>query len=466
MRYLIIFISLVTGCSLQKPYDPPIPEIPSTWQNEGQFQVEAEPCFNWWEALEDPTLNELMTLASSQNFDLKIGALRVLKARTEANGKKGDLYPHVDGSFNCGRVSVDKSSVKDIFVGRGCLGKTNFSFFEIGFDASWEIDFFGRTAHEIAALKAGEEALEEDLSMTWVMLSAEIGKNYIELRSQQMRLNLLLNKIANQSYELSLKEELKSRGVTNNRVYAQTIVDSNTLQLELPLLEIAIDRNINRLSTLLGYNPGDLSEYLNCPGILPNIPSSPPIGMPSQLLQRRPDIRKAERELAKATELVGSAIASLFPRFSLWGFIGDINTKAGSLFNPSSLAAASGSQILLPIFNSKLIMQDITYNKLSTQEALYTYQKTVLESLEEAENAILAYLKGENRLEILQKTSKTLENNLEDEQELYSRGLNSLLNVIASEKQAHDAKVAYIQEQTEQILRYIVIYKALGGNWE
>src|SRR5262245_42558443 len=135
-----VLIALLSGCSLQPPYEPPILEMPQQWC---EMEIEErQECCNWWEALNDPTLNELMALAETQNLDLQIAAMRVLKARVEANGKKWDLYPHLDGSFNCGHIALNKKSLENILVKNGCQGKTQFSFFEIGFDAEWEIDFF------------------------------------------------------------------------------------------------------------------------------------------------------------------------------------------------------------------------------------------------------------------------------------------------------------------------------------
>ena len=458
--YLLLFLS---GCSLHEPYRVPTLDIPCEWQTEVP-DVERDECFNWWTHLNDPMLSALMLMASEGNLDLQIGMMRVLQARTEANGKKGDLYPHLDGSFNCGHVSFNKKLL-DHLVHKSCLNNSSFSFFEIGFDAEWELDFFGKTAHDIAALKAHEEAVQEDLSAIWVTLSAEIAKNYVELRGLQSRKQLLLEKVEIQTEELTLSEELRTRGLIKTQELNQIIADQNTLAAEIPNIELNISKAINRISTLLGYNPGELSDYL-CYYQPLELPYNAPIGLPSELLQRRPDIRKAERELASATEKIGSAIASLFPRFSLWGFVGDVSTKGGSLFDSSSFTWGVGPQVLVPIFNSKLLLQDVEYNKLATQEALYTYQKTVIEALEEAENAIAAYSAGETTLQHIQKTSQTLQESQEYEEELLRKGVSSTLSLLTIKKQTLAAKDTEMQEKTAQLIRYIAVYKALGGSWE
>lgn len=463
MKRSLYLLMLLSGCALQDPYRVPALDIPCEWQTKLP-EVDHDDCFNWWTHLNDPMLSALMLMASEGNLDLQISMMRVLQARTEANGKYGDLYPRLDGSFNCGHVSFNKK-VLDNLVRKSCLNNGSLNFFEIGFDAEWEIDFFGRTAHEIAALEAHAEAIEEDLSAVWVTLSAEIAKNYVELRGLQSRFQLLLEKIEIQTLELQLNEELKTRGLIKTQDLNQIVATTSILEAEIPSLKLNISKAINRISILLGYNPGELSDYLSCYEPL-KLPCNAPIGLPSELLQRRPDIRKAERELASATEKIGSAIASLFPRFSLWGFVGDVSTKGGSLFDSSSFTWGVGPQVVVPIFNSRLLLQDVEYNKLATQEALYTYQKTVIEALEEAENAIAAYSAGETSLSLIKKASQTISESKEQEEELMRTGVTSTLSLLAVKKQALAAKDTEVQEEVAQLLRYIAIYKALGGSWQ
>ncbi len=463
MKRSLFLLLLLSGCSLQEPYRFPELDIPCEWQTKLPDE-EHDECFNWWNHLNDPMLSALMLMASEGNLDLQIGMMRVLQARTEANGKYGDLYPRLDGSFNCGHVSFNKK-ILDSLVRKSCLNNSSLSFFEIGFDAEWELDFFGKTQYDIAAAKAHAEGIEEDLSGVWVTVSAEIARNYVELRGLQSRRELLLERVEIGSQELTLNEELKSRGLIKTQDLNQLIANQSTLEAELPNLQLNISKAINRISILLGYNPGDLAEYLSCYQPI-DVPCTAPIGLPSELLQRRPDIRKAERELASATEKIGSAIASLFPRFSLWGFVGDISTKGGTLFDSSSFTWGVGPSVVVPIFNSKLLLQDVEYNKLATQEALYNYQKTVLEALEEAENAIAAYSAGETTLDHIRKASQVIQESEAQEAELKAKGVSSTLSLITVRKQALLAKDQEIQEVTSQLIRYITVYKTLGGAWE
>jgi NodT family efflux transporter outer membrane factor (OMF) lipoprotein len=471
---LFIALTVLSACTMGPHYEPPITEVPCEWHQDLPDNFSDTPetdCISWWEKLNDPVLNDLITRASEQNLDLHIAAMRVLLARSEANGKKGDLYPHIDGSLNYGHVQYSRDALVTGLLANSLPIESKrhdrgFNFFEAGFDVEWEIDLFGYRAHEIAALKAQEQAAEDELCAVWVTLSAEIAKNYIELRGYQQRLAILEKTSTIQKQQVQLTKELHQRGMVDDLTLNKTEAEEAAVNAEAPLLRTAIARAIHRLSILLGYPPGALSECLEPAEMLPSLPLGQSIGVPSELLRRRPDVRKAERELAAATERVGSAIAALFPRFSLRGFVGDISTNAGNLFSPSSATWYAGPQLLVPIFNSKLLLQEVQYNKIVTRQALYRYQKTVLEALEEAENAICSYKMGEERQSHLEQAYAIHKRSADAADELYEKGLTDYLGVAASEKAKLNAESTRLQGQIDLLLSYISLYKALGGSWE
>ncbi|MBA3237976.1 MAG: efflux transporter outer membrane subunit [Parachlamydiaceae bacterium] len=469
----LILIMLISSCTVGPVYSPPLDETPAEWHS--HIPATMDTCsaedLVWWESLQDPLLNQLIECAAAQNLDLQIAAARVLKARTEANGKKGDLYPHIDGSVSGGHVYYSKDALINGLLGTTipskCRRKTkrHVNYFEIGFDVQWEIDLFGMTKHEIAALKAQEEAVQEGLCSIWVTLSAEIAKNYIELRSLQSRLDILQRTIKAQAEAIVLSQELLSRGVVNEMDLYKAEAECSVLRAQSPLMELGVDRAIHRISILLGYVPGELYECLNVASTLPKLPEKMPIGMPSELLRRRPDIRKAERELAVATERVGSAVAGLFPRFSLNGFLGEISAHAGSLFTPASAAWLAGPQLLIPIFNSRLLLQDVEYNKIATQEALFNYQKVVLEALEESENAIASYRYESERLNNLVEAYYKYHKTELLARKLYEEGVHDNLMVIGATKSLLSSEDILLQSQTSLLLNYVSLYKSLGGTW-
>jgi NodT family efflux transporter outer membrane factor (OMF) lipoprotein len=412
-------------------------------------------------------LQWLIERASEQNLDLHIAATRVLAARSEIKGKRADLYPHVDLTNNYDHVYYSKDALFNGVLGKDCChGKRSVDFFELGFDAEWEIDLFGMTSREIAALKAQEEASQESLCDVWITLSAEVGRNYIQLRGLQQRMEILKKSIEAQRTSVELTKDLLSRGNVGDVDVSRAEVALNTHAAQKPLMELSINKAIYRLSILLGYAPGELYDALSVPEKPPCLPCENPITVPSDLLRRRPDIRRAERELAAATERIGAAIAALYPRFSLRGFIGDISTHIGLLFNPAAATWMGGPQILLPIFNSKLLVQDVDYNKNATQRAIYEYQKTVLEALEETENAIASFHFERERNRLLSSARNSNEVAYQLTQQLYEKGIKDKLAVLEAERELLSAEDVSIQSNIDLLMHYIALYKALGGSWQ
>lgn len=487
-----LLAAALSGCAVGPVYHTPGLDIPVEWHHQMPVAPQAfcgedarveDVCVEdvpvtkvcaeeviWWESLNDPILSSLMSYAGSQNLDLKIAATRVLMARTEVVGKKADLYPRIDGSIAPGHLYYSKDALVNGLLGNVCSKKShvkrNINFFELGFDAEWELDLFGRTAHEIAATKAHAEATEDSLCSIWVTLTAEIAKNYIELRGLQHKLEIAKAAVTTQIEVSSLTQELVGRGLLNQADESLAMAEVSTLKAAAPLIEFDIDRTIHRLSILLGYNPADLFECLSCISTLPSVPNNNIIGLPSELLRRRPDIKRAERELAAATERVGSAIASLYPRFSLRGFIGDIATTTGKIFNPASTTWLAGPQLLAPIFNSRLLQQDVDYSKLVTKEALYTYQKTVLDALEEAESGIAAFKAQTDRFSYIKEAYQHSISAFTYAQDLYDRGLKDNFSAIKARKFMLSTKNSFIQTEVDLLISYVALYKALGGNWE
>ena len=458
---------LFSSCSVGPKYASPCMEIPCDWNSELSDGMDTEKempdCFLWWESLNDPLLNSLVERAACQNLDLYIAAMRILEARTEEKGGTAALLPHLDATVNYDHAQYSQKTLNRI-LGDCCKdrgsSRKNINFFEIGFDAEWEIDLFGLHAHEIQALKAQIEASRQEYYYLWVTLAAEVAKNYIDLRSAQQHLKVIEHNISDQIDTLKLTRSLIQAGFAGTLDERQAQQQLSTLAAEKPQIKLSIDKAIHRLSILLGYAPGELFEELCEPLGLPLLPDYMPIGIPSELLRRRPDIRKAERDLAAATERVGSAVAALFPRLSLRGFVGEIGT-----FKSNGIAWFAGPQLLSPLFNSKALKQDVDFNKIKVREAFYQYQKTVLDALEEAENSIASFhfeLERNRHLKDAQSTSREA---YQSTDQLYKKGLKSYLEVLVLNRSRLAAEEAYLESLTELLYHYISLYKALGGGW-
>lgn len=460
---LIFFFSFLSSCKRPPPYETPEIDIPCEWhsQTTEEMDDEATDSFIWWESLNDPLLSSLIESAASQNLDLNIALARVLESRTEQKGAHAQVLPHIDGSLTYGHAQYNQKTLNKI-LGTDCSshhGTRNVDLFIAGFDAEWEIDLFGKSKYEARALCAKTESIENEYQHLWVTISAEIARNYIELRGLQRRLEVVDNHIASQQDTLELTEGLVTAGFAGSTDKIQIEAQLNALKAQKPLIELGITKAIHRLSVLLGYSPGELFCELTTLAPLPCLPCKMPIGIPSELLRRRPDVRKAERELAAASERIGSAVAELFPRFSLYGFVGDI----AALCSGNGLAWFGGPQLLLPIFNSKMIENDIELSKIKTQQALLAYQKTVLEALEEAENAIASFRAELERNRSLQQAMQASKSNYELTMQFYQKGIKSFLEAQIANRIYLDAEAAYLQSQVDLLLHYIALYKALGG---
>lgn len=474
LKFSLFLAFFGSSCTLTPPYTPPKMDIPLEWHTEPSDGMECEvaECFVWWKSLNDPTLNSLMERAAFQNLDLSIAGTRILEARAARRGKDADLLPHVDASLNYGHLTCHSNRlIHDIVKTCNPCKKRhrslNLNLFEVGFDVDWEIDLFGVRKYELNAMDARTDASYESFSQVFVTLSAEIARNYVELRGLQLRLELIRNTIEAQKESLQLTEDLLDIGMSNTVDTAQAEGQYSTLAAEKPLIQLAIQKTIHRLSILLGHPPGELFAELSIPQELPLLPCDRPIGIPSDLLRRRPDIKIAERNLAAAYEGIGSAMAALFPRLSLRGFVGDITTHLNTLCNPAKSGTwFAGPQLLMPLFNSHLIKQDVNFNKIKTKQALFEYQKTVLGALEETENAIASFHAELERNHYLLHAQDSAQRAYGLIFDLYKNGFKGYMEVLLAQRTLFTAQNAYIQSQMDLLMHYIVLYKSLGGGWD
>lgn len=461
----LALLSLIPlACTVGPKYDPPVIEMPCEWHSdvpEGMQRDETD-CLLWWQSFNDPLLDSLIERAAAQNLDLSIAAARILEARVEEKGGETNLYPHIDGSATYGHAQYNQKTLDRLLgICRRGSHTRNINFFEIGFDADWEIDLFGKNLHDLKALQAKTESSEFEFMNIWITLSAEVAKNYIELRGLQQSREVITKHIAAQKDTLHLTHSLTYTGFSSNLDQKQAEEQLNRLLAQKPLVELSISKSIHRLSILLGYNPAELFCELEQPAPLPHLPCQKRIGVPSELLRRRPDIRRAERDLAAATEQVGSAIAALFPRISLQGFVGDISALCSGSFT-----WFGGCQILQPIFNSRLLEQDVTINQLKAEQALYSYQKTVLEALEETENAIASFHFELERNTNLAKAHEASQEAHTLMAQLYENGLKDYIQVQVANQSFLESEDSYLQSQIDLLLHYIALYKAVGGGWD
>ena len=469
---LLTLIGLTWGCSAVGPnYTRVEPAVPSKFGSLEQGissseSLDAEMLSSWWNIFRDPVLNSLIRRAVNGNLDMRIAEARVRQARALSAVSESRHYP--EGGVEAGYQRQRRS--ESGFSGQ--TGGTSVSFgpretdlFLAGFDASWEIDVFGGIRREIEASQADLAASVEALRNALITLQGEVARNYIELRGQQLRLQIARKEAEIRKENLGLIDARLRAGLVNELDLARGKGDLANAESRIPLLENFLRGSFHRLAVLLGREPISLVAELEMEKQLPDVPENLPAGLPSDLLRRRPDIRRAERELAASTARIGVSTAELFPKFSLTGSFGYQATKLEDLPQESSNFWRIGPTFRWSILNFKRITASIEASKAVREEALARYEKSVLNSLEEVENALVALSREKLRSEALAKGVEA--NSLASElaMERYKAGFQSYLEVIDAETALYIGQDLLAQSQQNRALALVSLYKALGGGW-
>jgi NodT family efflux transporter outer membrane factor (OMF) lipoprotein len=468
---VLSFAGIALGANWPKvgpKYEPPKATMPDSYTQTAGVTTDAT-VGAWWTTLNDFELSSLIDRAVRANLDLKVASSRVLEARAARRVTRADLLPSVESVNNIQRVRGGLT--QGLFNPNNSSHSTlltpfESSIYQFGFDASWEIDFFGGRRRALEAATADVTAVNEARRDTLVSLLAEVARNYSEVRGYQKRLDITNQNIKLQEDSLDLTKVRAEAGLGT-----QLDVERQSSQLEstralVPQLQSAEIQTIHRLGVLLGEEPRALLTELNATKPLPAVPPAVPVGLPGDLLKRRPDIREAEARVAAETARVGVARADLFPKVLLTGAAGRQGTEPSALTLGAGNFFSVGPAITVPIFTAGKIRGNIEAQKQRLDQALTEYQSTVLRSLEETENALVAYGHEKDRRQKLiaavsaSREATTLAN------ELYTRGLSDFLSVLDAQRQQLAAEDELAQSDTVVVTNLVALYKALGGGWE
>jgi len=466
---LMLTTSLLTACSIGPNYRRPNLEVPGTWSaaQEGGLSFQAEPVSAWWKVFKDPTLNSLIERAVQANLDLKIAQARVREARAFRSGTVADFLPILNASGELKRTHPSSNNQPNTIPSSGSKVVTpTYNLYEAGFDASWEIDIFGGRRRSFQAANAELAASEENARDTLVILLAEVARNYVEVRGFQRRLAIAENNLKLQQEAVNITQTRFDSGLTNVLDVAQATALLATTQSQVPAFEQALRTATHRLSVLLGRPPGALFGELTAEKPIPKPPPLVPAGLPADLLRRRPDVRKAEHELMAATARIGIAESDLFPKFFLTGIAQLQSVSASDWFSGGSRFWSAGPTVQWQIFNVSHIQANIRVENARQDQALANFEKTVLTSMEDAENALVAYAKEQQRYEYLKKSVDANRQALNISNDLYGKGLTNFLNVLESQRSLYTAEDQLVQSERTISANIIALYKALGGGWE
>jgi NodT family efflux transporter outer membrane factor (OMF) lipoprotein len=466
---MIALLLLVSGCFAVGPdysrQEPPVPAQFSALEK-GVFRGEPLPgafLDAWWRTFDDPLLDSLMERLVSRNLDLRIAAARLMQARAQAGVASSAFLPEggVTGEYQ--RVRRDEAAVLGA-AAAAAKGREQ-DFYLAGFDASWEIDVFGGVRRQVEAADADLAASGEALRDTLVSLRGELARNYFELRGLQLRIDVARQEVRIRRDNVEITEARSKAGLASELDYARASGELASAEARVPALERSLKAAVFRIGVLLGQEPSGLEAQLHVAGTLSAAPPDLPVGLPSDLLRRRPDVRRAERELAAATARIGVSTADLFPRFSLTGTFGYQASEGRMMFRDESNFWAIGPILRWPILNFRRILSQIDVSKAVREEALARYEQSVLLALEEVENALVALSREKNRSESLVKAVRANDLAVKLAMDRYIAGVQSYLAVTDAQAALYAAEDQLAQSRQAQSLALVSLYKALGGGW-
>ncbi len=455
------------GCVVGPHYRPPDVSSPKTWNGIEKSGTTTGPpeITRWWTTFNDTILNSLIERADESNLDLRLAMARIREVRalygvTEA-GRGATV--NTSGSYSRNRRSDNApfiSSTATPSVARDS------NLFQFGFDAGWEIDLFGGVQHAIEAAEADIAASVEEHHAVRITLFGEVARNYIKIRRLQREIAMTHHNIASQQVTLDLIQARFKAGLNSDLDVARAEALVSTTASQIPALDSELKQAIHRLSVLLGKEPASLFTELSKEGPIPSVPSEVPIGLPADLLRRRPDIRRAERELAAATARTGVATADLFPRFSLTGSFGLQSADSKDLVSDSSTFFSLGPRIRWPIFDAGRIRANIQVQNVRQEEALTRYEKAILSALEDVENALVSYSMEQSRRQLLSEAVAANRRAVALVNELFTKGLVNFLDVLESERSLFASERQLVESETALSEDRVALYKALGGGWD
>lgn len=457
----VLALVFLAACAPVGPdYVNPKPEAPQAWNSgmeKGLSPQRATPgqLARWWDLLKDPEMSELIAQAVKSNLDLKQAKARVRQARALRGISRAGLFPTVEAGAQFEAKDHSENTSRN----------PSDRLYQAGLDAGWELDVFGGVRRSVEAAQANLEAAEADLADVLVSLAAEVALSYVEVRTFQTRLTVARANLASQENTYGFIQSRHEAGLTTKLALEQARYNLERTRALIPALEIGREISLNRVAVLLGLAPGAVHGRLRKARPLPVPPLSVAVGVPAEALRRRPDLRRAERNLAAQSARIGVATADLYPRFRLGGSIGLEAVQAGDLLRSSSFFAGFLPTISWKLFDAGAIRQNIEVQHALQEQYLLAYEATVLTALEEVENALTGYALEQNRRENLRYAVEAAKEAEGLSQDLYKAGLVNFDSVLDAQRSLLEFQDQLALSEGAVVGRLVSLYKALGGGW-
>lgn len=459
---LAVMVLILQACAVGPDYRQPETGEPPQFANAANPEYSGQAIdVEWWKLFRDSTLDNLVEQVIQHNFELKTAEANLREARALYQEAALNLLPTITSHAN---YTEQKRSI-------GSLNNRNFvprelKLFNVGFDASWEVDFFGRVRRAVEVSDDTFDAQEATVRDVGVSLVAETARNYFELRGLQNELAVAKKNGANltETLEITQAKLEIGRGTELDTTRAKALLDATLAGV--PTLESAIGQTIHRLSVLTGQQPGALVEALIKPVDMPKLPEVINIGSPAELLRRRADIRVAERTLAASTAQIGVVTGDLFPRVTFSGTLSLEANTVGSLGAAGADTYSVGPRITWAAFDLGRVYARIKAAGAHAEADLASYQQTVLNALEETENALIAYNRERARRDLLLSAAEASEKAHELAHLRFDEGVSDFLTVLDAESRLLQNQTQLAQSQTATATALAAVYKALGGGWD
>jgi outer membrane protein, multidrug efflux system len=460
----VVVAGCLAGCAVGPDYVPPRTELPDLWEQElsrGLVEGKAD-LRTWWTALDDPELDRLIARATEGNLDLRQAVARIREARANLGVASGELLPEVDAIGSIERSRISNKVAAQVAPPQS---RTD-TFYSVGLDATWEIDFWGRIRRNVESADASIGASIEDYRDTLVVLYGDVARNYVEMRTLQARIESALDNVRAQRSALQLTMDRNRAGLAPDLDVRQAELNLATTEAFVPTLRSALAQTINRLAVLLGEYPSDLQEqFAQSTAPIPEPPEEVLVSLPAELLRQRPDIRSAERQLAAQTAQIGVATAELYPQFTLSGTFAFESFSFDNWIEKQARSFSFGPAFRWNIFDAGRIRSNIAVQDALTEQALVAYEQTVLAAVEDVENAIAAYVQERDRLESLQRSVVAARASVGLVETLYRTGLTDFQNVLDTQRSQFQQEDSLAASEGVVTQNLIQIYRALGGGW-
>jgi len=461
--------------------------LPDAFENKGEIDPTEEDLCKWWEHWNDPLLNALVKEAFESNFDIRIALEKIIQARSYYRIESSYLWPEVNLNSVATRsrfsqnIFTNSSAVESIANGqsaeaaalgeqtaRGAIfGPAIQNFFQVGFDAIWELDFWGKIRRGKEAAFDEWEAVQMDAQSVLISSISEVVQQYVIIRSIQQQMIILEKQIAIQKRNVYLEEVLFNAGLISLRDVEESIAVLEEEMGKLPTLDSVYKQTVYRMAVLLGRQPEGLLSSFAEPGPIPGSLGKVPAGLPSGLLRRRPDIKAAERELAAATAKIGVAVAEYFPHISLTGDgYGFESNKQYKWITPGSRYWTIGPNVQWNIIDFGRTRAMVASANSVQRQALLQYEKVVISSLQDVEGALVAYFDEQDKYFHILKEQEAAFAFYTLTEDLFKSGLINEIELLQAENALLNAEANGLQSQQSLASDLVSLYKALGGNWE